>query len=299
MFLQTDGTVMSAQKISSTQGSFTGTLGTSDYLGQSVASMGDLNSDGVVDLMVGAPGDDDGTTDSGAVWVLFMTTNGTVSSFQKISCEHGLFGAGLEVSDWFGWSVAKIGDLDGDGVVDTAVGALYDDDGASNAGAVYVLYLESDGTVVSYGKISAAFGSFTADLASSDGFGASVTGVGDVNSDGVLDIAVGAQSDDDGATDVGSVYVLFMNADGSVRSFDKLSATTSDELGSYLSTASDYFGASIACTGLVDSVGKVELVVGAHGDDDGGTNRGAVYVLPYQPAAMQGIWFSVQFCHHI
>jgi hypothetical protein len=289
MFLQTDGTVLSAQLISSTEGSFTGTLDNSDYWGSSVASIGDLDSDGVVDLMVGAYGDDDAGTDSGAVWVLFMATDGTVSSFQKISNEYGYFGAGLDASDWFGWSVANIGDLDGDGVVDVAVGAYRDEDGFGEAGAVYVLFLATDGTVASYGKISAVFGSFTADLATSDYFGSSVTGVGDVNLDGVLDIAVGAILDDDFTTDVGAVYVLFMNADGSVQSFDKISATTSDELGSFLTTASDWFGHSSACTGVLDSEGKVELVVGARMDDDGSTDRGAVYMLSYETPVLQGI----------
>ena len=55
----------------------------------------------------------------------------------------------LDHDDYFGSSMAFIGDLNGDGVVDLAVGAPYDDDGGSNRGAVYVLFMNTDGTVKS------------------------------------------------------------------------------------------------------------------------------------------------------
>ena len=112
------GWVLSHQKISDTQGGFTGTgLG-----GVSVASLGDLDGDGVGDLAVGA-GSDDGGPGRGAVWVLFLNTNGTVKSHQKISDTEGGFTGILDDHDGFGRSVASLGDLDGDGVGDLAVGA--------------------------------------------------------------------------------------------------------------------------------------------------------------------------------
>ena len=73
-------------------------------------------------------------------------------SYQKISSTQGGF-AGLLDGDYFGWSMASVGDLNGDGVVDLAVGAYADDDGGSNTGAnrgaVYVLFMNTDGTVMS------------------------------------------------------------------------------------------------------------------------------------------------------
>jgi hypothetical protein len=70
------GTVLSQQKISETEGGFTGILDDIDFFGYSVAPLGDLDGDGVVDLAVGARGDDDGGTppnaNHGAVWVLFL-----------------------------------------------------------------------------------------------------------------------------------------------------------------------------------------------------------------------------------
>ena len=75
---------MSYQKISGTQGGFAGSLDDGDYFGSSMASIGDLNGDNVTDLAVGAYADDDGGSDRGAVYVIFMNTDGTVmSSCQK------------------------------------------------------------------------------------------------------------------------------------------------------------------------------------------------------------------------
>ena len=81
-----------------------------------------FDSDSVTDLAVGAGGDDDGGVNAGAVWILFMNTDGTVASEQKISNTAGGFGGVLDSGDNFGRDVANIGDLDGDGVTDLAVG---------------------------------------------------------------------------------------------------------------------------------------------------------------------------------
>ncbi len=72
------GTVLSHQKISDTEGGFTGILDDNDEFGYSAASLGDLDDDGVGDLAVGAWLDDDGGCRRGAVWVLFLNPNGTV-----------------------------------------------------------------------------------------------------------------------------------------------------------------------------------------------------------------------------
>ena len=86
-----------------------------------------------------------------------MAQLGTVLGHQKISDTEGGFTGALDENDFFGVGVASLGDLDGDGVVDLAVGAYFDDDGGLNRGAVWILFLYADGTVKSQQKITAVF----------------------------------------------------------------------------------------------------------------------------------------------
>jgi len=278
LFMNSDGTVKAEQKISHTSGGFGSGLGNSDRFGFSVAGLGDLDGDGVGDIAVGAYQDDDGGSNRGAVYVLFLNSDGTVKSKQKISQNSGGFGSGLGNNDWFGVSVAGIGDLDGDGTVDMVVGAERDDDGDSNSGAVYVLFLNSDGSVSSKQKVSDSSGSLSESLGENDRFGTSAAAIGDIDNDGIVDLAIGAYNDDDGGSNRGAVYVLFLNADGTVSSEQKLSATEGG-LASGVLDNSDNFGVSVAGIGDLDGDGVEDLMVGAYRDDDGGSNRGALYTL--------------------
>jgi hypothetical protein len=281
LFLNTDGTVKSHQKISDTAGGFPpGLLDNGDCFGESVAFLGDLDGDGVGDLAVGAYGDDDGGDNQGAVWVLFLNTDGTVKSHQKISdTEGGLPPGLLDDSDYFGESVASLGDLDGPGHSELAlaVGASLDDDGGTDRGAVWMLFLNSDGTVWGQQKISSTDGSFAGVLQDGDYFGSSVAALGDQDGDGVGDLAVGTPLDDDGGTWHGAVWVLFLDTDGAVKGHQKIS----DAEGGFTGTLEndDEFGRSLAALGDLDGAGVGDLAAGAYLDDDGGSNHGAVWVL--------------------
>ena len=109
---------------------------------------GDINGDGILDLVVGARSDDDGETDAGAVYIIFLNNDGTVQSNQKISMLEGGFTEILSQGSFFGYGVAGIGDYDNDGIPDIAVSSL------APPGALYIIHLNSDGTVKSYVKNS-------------------------------------------------------------------------------------------------------------------------------------------------
>ena len=207
LFMNATGSVKSSQKIASGSGLI---LANSDKFGSSVASLGDLDGDGVTDLAVGAIYDDAGGTNRGAVHVLFMNTNGTVKSSQKIGSGVG-GGPTLTDGDQFGASLTAVGDLDGDGVTDLAVGADYDDTGGTSRGAIHLLYLNANGTVKSTQKIASGTGGGPT-LANDDRFGSSVTSMGDLDGDGFVDLAVGANFDDTGGINRGAVYTLFLKA---------------------------------------------------------------------------------------
>jgi len=146
--------VDSSQKVSENSGNFNSPLNDGDQFGSAIANIGDLESDGVTDLAVGAPFDDNNGLDKGAVWILFMDDNGQVDIKQKIADGTGGFNAGLDTGDRFGTAVTYLGDLDNDGVADIAVGTPGDDDGGIDRGAVWVIFLNADGTVRQTQKIS-------------------------------------------------------------------------------------------------------------------------------------------------
>ncbi len=290
-----DGEVLTYQKISDTDGTFTATLDDGDNFGSSVANIGDLNDDGVIDLVVGAKNDDDGGSNRGAVYILFMNANGTVASYQKISDTDGGFDAVIDDSDNFGVGVAALGDLNGDGVEDIAVSASGDDDGgaAGNRGAVYVLFLDSDGTLdatagvsgTGWSKISDDVGDWTITLDANDRIGNGyLDSIGDLNGDGVVDLIVGAPNDDDGGGDMGAVYIFFLDADGTLDNttgFAKISDTTTGFSGvlSGAGTGSDQFGVAVGSAGDLNGDGRNEIAAGAYLDDTGLLNAGCVYVF--------------------
>ncbi|MCP4785256.1 MAG: hypothetical protein GY878_17030 [Fuerstiella sp.] len=246
--------------------------------GTSVASLGDLDGDGVNDVAVGSLDFPSG----GAVHVLFLKADGSVRDSVRISHETN-GGPTLTGSDAFGSSVTLLGDLDGDGINELAVGANTDRGtgvaASSFRGAVHVLFLNADGTVRDSTKIGDQVGGGPT-LVNDTFFGQSVTSLGDLDGDGVTDLAVGAEGDGTGGSDRGAVYVMFLNADGTVRESTKIAHENNG--GPTLADFDD-FGRSVSLVGDLDGDGIQDLAVGADHDDTGGTtsgaNRGAVYVL--------------------
>ena len=271
------GDVTGFQEIGDLRGGFTGLLDVDDFFGVSMSGIGDLDGDGIGELAVGALFDDDGGTDRGAVWVLFLNADGTVRREQKISSTRGGFTGQLDDGDEFGIGVNALGDLDLDGVPDLIVGALFDGDQGVGRGAVWLLFLNPDGSVKDHRKINDAAGGFNGVLDDFDSFGNDVTSLGDLDGDGIVDIAVGAHLDDDGDTDRGAVWILFLNSDGTVKRHQKISSTEGLFTGPL--ARSDFFGVSVDALGDLDRDGVVDLAVGAHGDDD----HGAVWILFLRP----------------
>jgi len=279
MFMNTDGSVDSTVEINSstTNGP---SLEDSDNFGSSIANIGDLDGDGVNDLAVGAYLNDETSSNSGAVHIMFMNTDGSVDSTVEIndSTTNGpTIGNGYQ----FGSSIVNIGDLDGDGVNDLAVGTLLDPAGGSKRGTVNIMFMNTDGSVKSTVEIDDTTTNGPT-LSNNDRFGTSIADIGDLDGDGVDDLAVGAHFDDECGScghdnpNRGAVHILFMNTDGSVDSTVEINSSTTN--GPTL-TNDDRVGTSVANIGDLDGDGVNDLVAGAIHDDEGGSNRGAVHIM--------------------
>ena len=114
-------------------------------------------------------------------------------------------------------------------------------------------------------------------------FGRSITVLPDLDGDGTADLAVGAIRDDQGGPDRGTLWLLFMNPDGSVADEQKLSPVGALDAG-------DELGTDVALLGDLDVDGSPELAVGARLDEDGGEDSGAVWIVSVpEPTADHGI----------
>ena len=246
--------------------------------GVSIANMGDIDGDGVIDLAVGAFRGDGGN--KGSVHILFMDKTGigtnarpTLKAVVKLDSTD----ANLKNNDLFGFSVANLGDLNGDGINDLAVGAIDDDGQANNAGTVHIFHLNRDGSVKP--GVFEIFNSVF-DLNSSDRAGRAIANLGDLNGDEINDIAVGvtgADSDSDPSpiNDTGAVFTIFM---GKINDFFRIDTNSHSALNNL--RTGDRFGESIANIGDRNGDGINDLAVGAPGTETGGiTDEGVLYIL--------------------
>jgi len=112
--------------------------GGGDVLGWSLSGAGDVNGDGLDDFMIGAPGNGEYQADAGQAYLFFGKTTGWAMDVTAGDADASFIGEAVD--DQAGWSVAGGGDLDGDGFADLLIGAPFCDDGASDAGQVYVIY---------------------------------------------------------------------------------------------------------------------------------------------------------------
>ncbi len=235
-------------------------LAAGDGFGQAVAGAGDVNGDGLNDLILGAydaaPG---GRRQAGAAYLHLGHATGVVATAQRVL-------EGAAASDVFGYSVASAGDVNGDGYTDIVVGAFYASPGGRSQAGMASVFLGSEtgiGATAQRTFEGAAMG---------DQFGRSVSSAGDLNGDGYADVVVGAhQASPEGRSTAGTVSIFLGGADG-------LGASARQVLPGR--ATNDQLGVSVARAGDVDSDGYADLIVGAYGASPGGQiAAGAAFVF--------------------
>ncbi|MEB3316780.1 MAG: hypothetical protein VKO39_01360 [Cyanobacteriota bacterium] len=284
VFGKTDTTAIQLSAVASGRGGFViNGQGAGDLSGARVDRAGDVNGDGLADLIVGAASSDPAAgSNAGRAYVIFGKSSSSAIQLSAIAEGVGGFVInGQRAGDRGGIDVGGAGDVNGDGLDDLVVSA---GPGDATAGRTFVVFGQSGTAAIHLSAIASGVGGFVlqsdskAQPHANDGH--QVAGAGDVNGDGLSDLIVGAKdSRSIGGDQAGRSFVMFGKTDTAAVS---LAAIASGSGGFLIQgqSAADFSGVSVAAAGDVNGDGLADLLVGADGADPGGRQQaGSTYVI--------------------
>jgi photosystem II stability/assembly factor-like uncharacterized protein len=214
---------------------------TSALYGNCVSTAGDVNGDGLSDIIVGSKLFDNGQTDEGRAFVYNGSASGLSSVFNWSSESN-------QVNSYFGFSVSTAGDVNADGYADVIIGAPYFDNGQTDEGRAFVFHGSSSGLSVS--------SDWTGESNQANAlFGISVSTAGDVNGDGYSDVIIGSNQYSNGQLNEGKVFVYYGSSSG-------LSLLPGWSAESNIAGAN--FGNSVSTAGDVNGDGYSDVIIGAY-----------------------------------
>lgn len=249
-----------------------------DAAGTAVDGAGDVNGDGRADVVVGAFGADNGGAQTGSSYlILGRTATGTIDLAALGSA--GVRIDGAAPGDQSGVSVAGLGDVNGDGRPDLAIGASdADANGRSRSGSAYVVFGRATPVDVALATLGAA-GLRIDGAAIEDFAGVAVGGPDDVNGDGRADIAVGVPGTDNNSRDGSGSTVVVFGSPTLPASIDLASPLGAAGFRLDGAGAAHQSGEPVGAAGDVNGDGIGDLATAAAASNGGRTNAGSTYAV--------------------
>lgn len=266
--LKPDGTVKKRVTIGRNKGLPDNAAGSWNTFGSSAANIGDINKDGVTDLAIGS-------SSANEIFILFLNTNGTIKDYKRIRAgENGFNTSLINIGDNFGSSIINIGDIDKNRTIELVIGAPYTDDGANEAGAIWILSLDSTGYCTDYKKIShnSGGGSLLGINKSVTRFGLSGCKYQDIDGDGIEEFFIGAPYVDINLKNKGLLFGISINSNKTLKYFKWIADSSINFGDTFKSNA--YFSYYLASLGDIDGNGINDIV--CYGANE---NRGQAKVL--------------------
>lgn len=242
---------------------WTWTIPGQDYrVGSSLLRVGDVDADGLADVVVGASHFDNGFNTRGGAFLLRGSDVGVISDPTQ-----GAWIAGTTNGDQFGLVTSRAGDINGDGVLDILVSSIYADEGETSSGSVYLFPVTDllTGAVLPEDMVQ-FYGE-----AASDKAGAQLADLGDVNGDGYDDFLIGANDHDEVYDQDGAAYLLYGQPYGDFAILNPLSGADAIFFGANQNSG---FADDIEGIGDIDGDGLNDFMIGSYLADPTGNNRG-------------------------